>query len=108
MDDIVAKIRERVGQLEVFFKDNAYAMPNDYALRHVKFLCNSLCLGDPYIAEKAGEIAYLAERFYSVRKHNSYPGGADGIYNKIVHSLVGRIRTRADNIEYALNNPGDA
>jgi hypothetical protein len=103
--DTVSLIRERVDKLEAFFKENAYAMEHPHALQQMKFLCTSLCVGDSYIAEKAARISQLAERFYSTRKHQSHPGGADGIYAEIVHSLVPRIRQQASNIEYAQRNP---
>jgi hypothetical protein len=97
------KIIERVAELEVFFKENAYAMPNEPVLKKVKFLCTSLCIGDSYVSEKAEEIAGLSVIFFSDRKHNNYPGGADELYNKIAIDLIGRIKTRAKSIEFNEN-----
>ena len=50
------KILDRVAELETFFKDNAYAMPNEPVLRKIKFLCTRLRIGDNYVSEKAMEI----------------------------------------------------
>jgi hypothetical protein len=98
-------IVELAAELESFFKGNACPMENEPVLRRIRFLCSRLGAYDYYVAEKAGEINYLAGRFFSTRKHTKYPGGADEIYNRIVHDLLSRIRTRANNIEYAERNP---
>jgi len=91
-------------KLESFFKENAYPMKNEAVLRRIKFLCGQLGAHDYYVAENAAEIDYLAERFFSARKHATYPGGADEIYNRIARFLLPRIRVRAKNIAHDERN----
>ena len=100
-ENIIALAKE----IEEYFEENSCPIPNEPALRRIKFLCARIGGYDHYIAEKAGEIEYLAGRFFSSRKHKTHPGGADGIYSRIVHDLLSRIRDRAANIEYAERNP---
>ncbi|RQQ37402.1 hypothetical protein DF118_01580 [Burkholderia stagnalis] len=40
-----------------------------------------------YCAEKAGNIATLGKDFYSARKHQSHPRGADGVLRDIRENL---------------------
>ena len=93
-------IVETAKELELFFKDNTALRKNDPALQRVKQYCAKLSACDSYVAEKAGEIKYLSSLFFSARKHNALPGGADEIYHRIVDDLLNRIVTRASAIAY--------
>lgn len=99
------KILELADETERFFKENAYPIPNEPAVRRMKYLCARMGAYDHYIAEKAGEISQLSEQFFSARKHQKFHGGANMIYSRIVSDLLHRIRSRARTIAHDANKP---
>lgn len=93
------EIADLADKLEDYFKENAFPAANEPALRTIKFMCGQIGALDRDVAEKAGDIAYLAGLFFSDRKHRGYSGGSEEIYNRIVKELLPRIRTLAKRIE---------
>lgn len=96
-DPTSVQLFELADEIERTLTEHAAPMPDPDAVRRLKFIETRLGGLDSYAAEKAGQIREAAERFYSVRKHQSHPGGADGLYTKMRHSLLPRIRTQARN-----------
>jgi hypothetical protein len=74
------RITECADEIGMLLKDHDLAVPNPRVVTRFRFIATTLCGVDRYAAEKAQHLAGFAEQFYSVRKHASYPGGADQIY----------------------------
>lgn len=84
-----------VDEFEADLEENSAAMENEPVLRRLKFSLRKIAGYDPYIAEKASAIEEYLKIFFSSRRHKQYPGGADAVYSKIVHDLLGRIKQQA-------------
>lgn len=85
---------ELVGKLEAFLNENAAPIPNENALRTIRYLCNRISSIDAYMAEKCGDIENLANIFYNIKKHHD---DADSVYQRIITNLY-LIRRRIKNI----------
>lgn len=96
-DPTSVQLFELADEIERILTDHAVPMPDPIAIRRLKFIATRLGGLDSYAAEKAGQILEAAERFYSARKHQSHRDGADGLYTKMRHSLLPRIRSQAGN-----------
>lgn len=71
--------------------EQTVAATNKSIPKRIEFLA-AQCAGlSTYAAEKAHKIARLAEIFYSERRHESYPGGAQALWQEITHELLKRI-----------------
>ena len=64
-------------------------------LRRIEFLCARMQGQDPYISEKAGNLASRAGIYLSARKHATHQGGSDGLMQDMRYSLLGAIREQA-------------
>lgn len=79
-------------ELEQLLRNHDLPAPNPALLAKVQQLCSGLKGTDRYIDEKSNAIASRAARFYSVRTHGTYPGGAEALHHDIAYDLPHRIR----------------
>ncbi len=91
------EILELLSELQGLFKQNSMPMPNEALVRRIDSLCRKMA-NDAYICEKAGEIMANARQYYSVRKHQTYPGGSEALFHQMAVSLPERIKCRAANL----------
>ncbi|WP_230951408.1 MULTISPECIES: hypothetical protein [Burkholderia cepacia complex] len=73
--------------IERIIRENDVAIANPSAIRQLEFQYNLMRAHCLYCAEKAGKIATLGKDFYSARKHQSHPRGADGVLRDIRGNL---------------------
>lgn len=97
-------IRRAADNIETILKENAVPIPNPHAVSQIKFIANQLSGVANYAAEKAYNIASLADDFYSSRKHGKYRGGTDEVYSRIRHDLLSRMRSCASSYEHSENS----
>ncbi|MGS1052056.1 hypothetical protein ACVCIC_25165 [Burkholderia glumae] len=86
------KIRQIADDIERIIRENDLAIANPSAIRQLEFQYNLMRPYCSYCAEKAGKIATLGKDFYSARKHQSHPRGADGVLRDI-HTNLESIRS---------------
>jgi hypothetical protein len=81
-------------EVEALLRDAA-PVADDYRLQRIRFLTARLCGRDTYITEKANRLASQAGVYFSARKHQKVPGGADGVMAEMRYRLLGSIREQA-------------
>lgn len=77
-------------------KDQPYAAENKFIPNRIRALAAQCAAHSTYAAEKAYEIAQLAEIFYSERRHEKHQGGAPALWNDMNHTLLKRITQEAE------------
>ncbi|HHT8972180.1 TPA: hypothetical protein ACT5CR_003753 [Burkholderia cenocepacia] len=80
-------IREIASEIENIFRNNELAEPNPLALAQLEALHSRMRLHCGYCFERTTKIISLAKDFYSVRKHQLHPGGADGVLRDVCVNL---------------------
>lgn len=88
------EILKLLDQLTELMKNHDLPKANPAVLRKVQTLCIRMKGEDHYITEKADCIERLAEKFFSINKHESYPGGTDALHCAMTHDIPNRIRTQ--------------
>ncbi|MGK8200699.1 hypothetical protein [Burkholderia cepacia] len=72
-------IRAIAAEIESILRENDRAAPNNSALDQLELQHGRIRIYCGYCADKVGVITILARDFYSVRRHQFHPQGADGI-----------------------------
>ncbi|WP_258167820.1 hypothetical protein [Burkholderia multivorans] len=80
-------VREIANEIENVFRNNELAEPNPLALAQLEVLHSRMRLHCGYCFERTTKIISLAKDFYSVRKHQLHPGGADGVLRDVCVNL---------------------
>ena len=96
MDIITSKeILGLVSKIESELDRCQMPIPNEDIPRKIERLASKLSSVDTYASEKAYQIASYSKMYYSVRKHDKYPGGATELWHFIRVDLPHRIRRQA-------------
>jgi hypothetical protein len=90
------EILELADEIEKILTENRTPGPNQAAISRLTFAVRHLNAIGGYVSEKASRILFMAERFYSPRKHTKYPGGAAALYAEMKSDLLSRIRGHAE------------
>ncbi|WP_246189111.1 hypothetical protein [Pandoraea anapnoica] len=90
-----AQIREIADDIEKIVRENDLAVANPSAIRQLEFQYGLMRAHCHYCAEKAGKIATLGKTFYSARKHQKHPRGAEGVLREM-HMNLDSIRSWAE------------
>ncbi|WP_260434397.1 hypothetical protein [Burkholderia sp. Bp9090] len=72
-------IRDVAAEIEEIFRENDLAAPNPSALEQLELLHGRIRARCGYCADRVGHIRMLDQDFYSVRRHQFHPQGADGV-----------------------------
>ena len=103
MDDLNQVLRT-LDELTAHLKRNDRPGANQTALSRTRLLAAQLSGYDPYISEKAGLIADLANVFYSEVGHRKYPGGADSLLVEMSYDLPNRITQQVGRLQRLIAN----
>lgn len=76
-------IRAIAAEIESILRENDLAAPNPSVLDQLELQHNRIRIYCGYCADKVGNIMVLAKDFYSVRRHQFHPQGADGVLREI-------------------------
>lgn len=82
-------------EIETELNKQSLPGPNATIPKRIRFIAAELSGRDHYAAEKAAELALLADTFYSARKHWKYPGGYEKLWADMTIDLLHRIRKQA-------------
>lgn len=91
MDDSFKNVLKITHEIETIIKSNP-PDKNENSLKRVQFLCIQMKGVDSYINSKASKVSRLSSEYFSVRKHNKYPGGSDQLQTDITFDFLDRIR----------------
>ncbi|WP_230960574.1 hypothetical protein [Burkholderia pseudomultivorans] len=80
-------INDVANEIEKILREYDTARPNPIAIEKLELQYNRMRLHCGYCAEKIRNIVVLANDFYSTRRHQFHPGGADGIFRDICELL---------------------
>ncbi|MCA7968211.1 MULTISPECIES: hypothetical protein [Burkholderia cepacia complex] len=82
-----AIIRHIASEIESILRENDLAVPNPVALAQLELQHSRMRLHCGYCAERIRKISTLAKDFYSARRHQFHPQGADGVLRDIRTNL---------------------
>lgn len=89
------RLTELADEIAKLLDENRVAVPNESAVRTLRFLAGQVRAWDSYAGEKAARIVDLAVIYYSARRHERYPGGPSMLYTEMSFDLLERIRGQA-------------
>ncbi|VVE87582.1 hypothetical protein PBR20603_01518 [Pandoraea bronchicola] len=89
------KIRQIADAIEKIIQDHDLAIADQAAIGKLEFQYGLMRAHCHYCAEKAGKIATLGKTFYSARRHQTHPRGAEGVLREI-HMNLDAIRSWSD------------
>jgi hypothetical protein len=90
----VDRIQEAAQQLNTLLKAATPTL-NLLAMHKARFLCWQMRGFDSVIDREVTQIIDLLPYFFSLHRHERYPGGAEAIRLRITEDLLGTIRERA-------------
>lgn len=89
------KIRQIADDIEKIIREHDLATPDQAATGKLEFQYGLMRAHCHYCTEKAGKIATLGKTFYSARKHQKHPRGAEGVLREM-HMNLDSIRSWAE------------